>query len=123
MKRFIPRKLLEEGRCGCTNTRLLNKGGCCIYYDEPSCLKRCEDKLGSPIQRIVGDDLVLPEGMRVEDYGADADAVGKGASKQSTSSRIKSLHPAVVELCGMEAEVQAMWLQTTQRFSERKRSN
>ena len=95
----------------------MGKGGCCIYYDEPACLQRCEDKLGSTIPRIAGDDLVLPDGMRVEDYGADADAVGRGASKQDTSTRIKSLRPAVEELCGMEAEVQTLWLQSTQRFS------
>ena len=107
----------KKGGVGCTNTRLLGKGGCCIYYDEPACLQRCEDKLGSTIPRIAGDDLVLPDGMRVEDYGADADAVGRGASKQDTSTRIKSLRPAVEELCGMEAEVQTLWLQSTQRFS------
>ena len=109
----------RKGGVGCTNTRLLKEGGCCIYYNEPACLKRCEDKLGTPILRIVGDDLVLPEGMRVEHYGADADAVGMGASKQNTSTRITSLRPAVEELCEMEAEVQSMWLQTAQRFSRK----
>ena len=109
----------KKGGVGCTNTRLLGKGGCCIYYDEPACLQRIEDKLGSQISRVVGDDLVLPAGMRVEDYGADANAVRKGASKQDTSTRIKSLRPAVEELCGMEAEVQALWLQSALRFSQK----
>ena len=36
----------------CYNTRLTDKGGCCIYYDEPSLLAQIEEHLGVTISQI-----------------------------------------------------------------------
>eukprot|EP01068_Selenidium_serpulae_P007407 Selendium_serpulae@DN4701_c0_g1_i1.p1 len=41
-------KCANRGR-GCTNTKLVEQGGCTIWYDEPTYLKDIESKIGSKI--------------------------------------------------------------------------
>lgn len=38
----------NRGR-GCTNTRLVDQGGCCIWYDEPSYLAAIEQRVGQAL--------------------------------------------------------------------------
>ena len=35
----------KKGGVGCTQTKLVKKGGCCIWYGEPGGLRAVEDKL------------------------------------------------------------------------------
>ena len=90
----------KKGGVGCTNTRLLNKW--MLHLLRRAFVPQALGQTRQPHPAHRRRRSCAPEGMRVEDW---ADRCSRqGASKQS-SSRIKSLHPAVVELCGMEAEV------------------
>ena len=98
---------------GCKNTRLVKQGGCCIFYDEPKLLKAVESKLGEAVSRVA-DDLSLPSGMKLKDYGRKLDE-----KEQQVSARVESLRPAVEELCGMEVDLQSMWLHTRLRWESK----
>ena len=98
----------------CNQTKLVKQRGCCIYFNEPSCLRGIEKKLGDSIRRIEGADLILPEGIRIEDYGE----IASKKKKQTTSARVKSLQPAVEELTLMEVDVQTLWLQSKEKYGK-----
>ncbi|MDP2436931.1 MAG: helicase-related protein, partial [archaeon] len=40
---------------GCLNRRLRSEGGCCIWYDEPDCLRQIEERLQQTVTSIGAD--------------------------------------------------------------------
>lgn len=60
----------NRGR-GCANTKLVENGGCCIWYDEPSYLAAIEERVGSKIPIMNPVDFSVEgwwRGFRSNDY-------------------------------------------------------
>eukprot|EP00922_Rhytidocystis_sp_ex-Travisia-forbesii_P040902 GHVS01061062.1.p1 GENE.GHVS01061062.1~~GHVS01061062.1.p1 ORF type:complete len:684 (-),score=96.14 GHVS01061062.1:114-2165(-) len=51
-------KCANRGR-GCTNTNLVEKGGCTIWYDEPSYQKAIESRIGKPVPHMDRDTFTV----------------------------------------------------------------
>lgn len=64
------------------------------------------------IIKIMGNNLILPEGMKVENYGE----IARKENKQKTSTRLFSLKPAIDELAALENEVQKSWIQSRSKY-------
>jgi ATP-dependent RNA helicase DDX1 len=96
----------NKGRDGCTNRDLVEKGGCCIWYDETDLLGRIEEMLQETIEEL-GEDFSLPESLAVQlsDYGEEMRTEAPVAN-----SKILSLGPTVSELACMEVEAQNCFL-------------
>jgi len=64
------------------------------------------------IIKIMGNNLILPEGMKVENYGE----IATKKNKQKTSTRVQSLKPAIEELAALENEVQQSWIRSRSKY-------
>ena len=88
----------NRGR-GCTNTNLVSKRGCCIWYDEPTLFKDVEKRVGHKIERE------LPK-LNLEQYGEE-----KKETAGKRSEHIERIRPAVQELDQIAKSAQIQWLQ------------
>jgi ATP-dependent RNA helicase DDX1 len=89
----------------CKNRKLVDAGGCVMWYDESKLLCEIEERLGGPIEEL-GPDFLRKGGAdaRVVLYGGMRDDAEMGAA---TAAHIESLKPAVQKLVRMEHEAQA----------------
>ena len=90
----------------CTDTTLVEKGGCCIWYDEPQLLRDVEEHLGVVIGRV-GPDIDVPadefDGKVI--YGEK-----KGSSGTQYKGHVDALKPAVADLARLEEAAQSCYL-------------
>jgi ATP-dependent RNA helicase DDX1 len=91
---------------GCYNTRLVDEGGCCIWYNEPLYLADIEEHLGITIDQV---DTSLKITMNEFDgkvtYGQKRSNTGTGYK-----GHVEMLAPAVKELAALETRAQASYL-------------
>eukprot|EP01053_Blabericola_migrator_P000211 Blabericola_migrator_1__210@NODE_1055_length_5577_cov_147_372414_g725_i0_p1_GENE_NODE_1055_length_5577_cov_147_372414_g725_i0NODE_1055_length_5577_cov_147_372414_g725_i0_p1_ORF_typecomplete_len761_score140_94DEAD/PF00270_29/6_7e42DEAD/PF00270_29/2_2e03Helicase_C/PF00271_31/4_7e03Helicase_C/PF00271_31/1_4e21SPRY/PF00622_28/1_4e21ResIII/PF04851_15/0_31ResIII/PF04851_15/3_7e06Helicase_RecD/PF05127_14/2_7Helicase_RecD/PF05127_14/1_1e02Scm3/PF10384_9/0_3_NODE_1055_length_5577_cov_147_372414_g725_i010 len=83
-------KCASRGK-GCTNTRLTDQGGCCIWYDEPTILKTLEDRLGQPLPQMDPKTLSVPGILTLPEDGGDV-------TKVDTSDRQRKLKQNLVSV-------------------------
>lgn len=91
---------------GCYNTSLTDKGGCCIWYNEPQYLADIEDHLGVTIDQV-GCDLKVP----LDEFDGK---VTYGQKRRNMGSmykgHVESLAPAVKELGQLEKRAQSSYI-------------
>ncbi|XP_064640088.1 ATP-dependent RNA helicase DDX1-like isoform X2 [Lineus longissimus] len=87
---------------GCYNTNLTDRGGCCIWYNEPQLLADVEDHLGVTIDQIEPD-LKIPinEFDGKVSYGQKRSNAGSGYK-----GHVDFLAPTVAELAALEKKAQ-----------------
>ncbi|KAL4234932.1 ATP-dependent RNA helicase ddx1 [Mactra antiquata] len=106
----------NRGR-GCYNTNLTDRGGCCIWYNEPQLLADVEEHLDITIDQIKPDMKVpINEFDGKVTYGQVRRAGGSGYK-----GHVESLAPAVMELAKLEKRVQTSFidLKYKKKFSQR----
>ncbi|UYV62061.1 DDX1 [Cordylochernes scorpioides] len=105
----VPEKVWYHSNCSskgrnCYNTNLTDRGGCCIWYNEPQYLADIEDHLNCTIQQV-GPDLVIPadefDGKVV--YGEKRK--GMGSNYQTHTAQISQ---TLKELAAIEKKAQSI---------------
>ncbi|XP_071864973.1 ATP-dependent RNA helicase Ddx1 [Bombus fervidus] len=95
----------SRGR-NCYNTNLTDKGGCCIWYNEPNYLAEIEDHLNVTIQQVDAD-IKVPlndfDGKVV--YGEKKAAMGS-----NYQNHVQQMAPYVNELSSLESKTQLLYL-------------
>lgn len=95
----------NKGR-GCYNTNLTDRGGCCIWYNEPQILGDVEEHLDITIEQIEPDMKVpLNEFDGKVTYGQKRKNTGSGYK-----GHVETLAPAVMELAKLEKRVQTSFI-------------
>lgn len=90
----------------CTDTTLVEKGGCAIWYDEPQLLRDVEAHLGVVIGRV-GPDIEVP----VDEFdGKVTYGEKKGSSGTEYKGHVDALAPAVADLARLEDAAQSCYL-------------
>lgn len=106
----VPEKVWYHG-CpsrgkSCRDTRLTERGGCCIWYDEPRLLADIEDHLGVTITQI-GTDMHVP----VNEFDGK---VTYGERRRDTGSlyanHVDQMAPTVRELASLETQAQTLFI-------------
>lgn len=98
-------KCPNRGR-GCNNTRLVEQGGCTIWYDEPKYIGDIEEHLGETITNVEPD-------MKVPVNEFDGKVVYGSRRKRVDNAgkyHVTELAPAVQELALLEKKVQGSFL-------------
>ncbi|KAH7976563.1 hypothetical protein HPB52_016205 [Rhipicephalus sanguineus] len=108
----VPEKVWYHSNCSskgrnCFNTNLTDRGGCCIWYNEPQYLADIEDHLNVTIQQVEPD-LKIPadefDGKVV--YGQKRREMGSGYATHTAQ-----MAPAVQELAQLEKKSQSIFIQ------------
>ncbi|KAH7974784.1 hypothetical protein HPB49_019410 [Dermacentor silvarum] len=108
----IPEKVWYHSNCSskgrnCFNTNLTDRGGCCIWYNEPQYLADIEDHLNVTIQQVEPD-LKIPadefDGKVV--YGQKRREMGSNYATHTAQ-----MAPAVQELAQLEKKSQSIFIQ------------
>ncbi|XP_052229582.1 ATP-dependent RNA helicase DDX1-like isoform X2 [Dreissena polymorpha] len=95
----------SKGR-GCYNTNLTDRGGCCIWYNEPQLLADVEDHLDITIDQIQPDIKVpINEFDGKVTYGQKRKNTGSGYE-----GHVATLAPAVMELARLEKHAQTSYI-------------
>ncbi|EDQ84907.1 uncharacterized protein MONBRDRAFT_39079 [Monosiga brevicollis MX1] len=92
---------------GCHNTRLVEQGGCTIWYDEPNLLSEVQAHIGVVIPE-------LDESMAVPHHEYDGKVVygeARDKNKQQYAGHAALLAPSVAELTSLEHSAQTSYLQ------------
>lgn len=102
---------------GCTNTKLLSKGGCCKWFDEQDLLRRVKARLGdgTNIEAMVE----TPEGLRLP--AGIGEGVTYGEIRKDVtqaSEHVIALAPAVTELATLEVAAQTSFYNLQLTFGE-----
>jgi len=97
----------------CSNTRLVEEGGCSIWYNEPQLLKGLEELLNQPVPRLEAD-LSFPQ-AKGKDYGGI-----KGGGNEDFLKHQFLLKPVVEQLTILEREAQKSYFNIQMRFHKRK---
>eukprot|EP01059_Diplonema_ambulator_P018938 TRINITY_DN3163_c0_g2_i1.p1 TRINITY_DN3163_c0_g2~~TRINITY_DN3163_c0_g2_i1.p1 ORF type:complete len:814 (+),score=320.67 TRINITY_DN3163_c0_g2_i1:36-2444(+) len=82
----------------CTDTRLVEEGGCCIWYNEPQYLKEVEKRIGEPLAEL-GDDY------KYVDTSANAAALEYGKSREEAKMKKSDQIRAIEEHATMIMEL------------------
>lgn len=91
----------------CYNTRLTDKGGCCIYYNEPQLLCEIEEHLGVTISQIENNMKVKADEFDGKvTYGQKRKELGP-----TYAGHASQLAPTLAELAKLEKEAQLVFLQ------------
>ncbi|ESO81968.1 hypothetical protein LOTGIDRAFT_135662 [Lottia gigantea] len=95
----------NRGR-GCYNTNLTDRGGCCIWYNEPQLLKDIEEHLDITIDRI-DPDMKIP----INEFDGK---VSYGQRRKAGGSvyqgHVQFLAPTVSELASLEKKAQTSFI-------------
>ncbi|CAL7934575.1 unnamed protein product [Xylocopa violacea] len=95
----------SRGR-NCNNTNLTDRGGCCIWYNEPNYLAEIEDHLNITIQQVEAD-------MKVPMNDFDGKVVygeKKAAMGSNYQNHVQQMAPYVAELSSLESKTQILYL-------------
>nr|CAD7412483.1 unnamed protein product [Timema poppensis] len=108
----VPEKVWYHGEwCSsrgrnCWNTKLIDQGGCCIWYNEPNYLAEIEDHLNVTIQQVEPD-------LKVPMDHFDGKVI-YGQKKQNAGSNyenhVAQMAPVVKELSQLESQAQLTYL-------------
>nr|CAD7448799.1 unnamed protein product [Timema bartmani] len=108
----VPEKVWYHGEwCSsrgrnCWNTKLIDQGGCCIWYNEPNYLAEIEDHLNVTIQQV-------EPNLKVPMDHFDGKVI-YGQKKQNAGSNyenhVAQMAPTVKELSQLESQAQLMYL-------------
>lgn len=107
----IPEKVWYHSNCAskgrnCWNTRLVEEGGCCIWYNEPQYLADIEEHLNCTIQQIETDFKVpVNEFDGKVTYGEKRKQIGSLFETHTTQ-----MAPTVQDLSALEKQAQSMFL-------------
>ncbi|XP_064486490.1 ATP-dependent RNA helicase DDX1-like [Ornithodoros turicata] len=108
----VPEKVWYHSNCSskgrnCFNTNLTERGGCCIWYNEPQYLSDIEDHLNVTIQQVEPD-LHIP----ADEFDGK---VAYGQKRQQMGSmyetHTKQMAPAVQELAQLEHKSQSLFIE------------
>ncbi|XP_052816444.1 ATP-dependent RNA helicase DDX1-like [Mya arenaria] len=95
----------NRGR-GCYNTKLTDRGGCCIWYNEPQLLSDVEEHLDITIDKVEPEMKVpINEFDGKVTYGQKRAGAGSGYK-----GHVETLAPAVMELAKLEKRVQTSFI-------------
>jgi len=105
-------KCANRGK-GCQNKKLTDQGGCCIWYDETSCLTQIEERLDTKVS-LMSDNYDLP--IELTDIGV---VYGEAAASEKyvPNYHLLSLAPKVTELSEMEIQAQIVFLDMIEKFA------
>ena len=98
---------------GCSNRKLVEKGGCTLWYNEGELLSRIEERLDSKVANLAPVDYTLPEELLSTGvvYGETMEE-----EKYVPNFHLESLRPKVKELAEMEVEAQNVFLNLQREF-------
>mmetsp|Transcript_21214 Transcript_21214/g.55176 ORF Transcript_21214/g.55176 Transcript_21214/m.55176 type:complete len:735 (-) Transcript_21214:161-2365(-) len=112
----------SKGREGqCSNTQLVDQGGCTTWYSEPDLRKQVEARLGQPIPELPkafkdGQAFyTLPKNVSMSQLG---EARGGGASAE-TAKHVENMRPQVLKLQASETKAQDSFWKLKAMFSGR----
>jgi ATP-dependent RNA helicase DDX1 len=99
---------------GCENRKVVDKGGCTIWYNEGDLLGRIEERLDSKVGNMLPLDYTLPEELLATGvvYGESMEE-----EKYVPNFHLESLRPTVKELAKMEVHAQNVFLNFQMRFA------
>lgn len=102
----------KDGRC--KNRKLVDAGGCVLWYNESKLLEDVEERLNGQVEELDAD-FKRKGGADAPPilYGGMRDTVQLGAA---TAVHIESLKPAVRELVQMENDAQALFFNLQARY-------
>ena len=86
------------------DTRDFDKGGNCVWYDEPELLKGVEAKLGQQVPRMDAADLTLPPELRDVVFGEVRE--GTEVEDKARTARLANIAGDVDKLKDMEVRSQ-----------------
>jgi ATP-dependent RNA helicase DDX1 len=105
----------------CKNRKLVDVGGCVLWYNEPNILSEIETRLGGQIEELdAGYRRRGGNGSAPILYGAMRDDALLGSA---TAAHIESLKPAVQDLVRMEGEVQTCFFDLQVRYPTLRQSS
>eukprot|EP00177_Eucheuma_denticulatum_P004059 GFKZ01007350.1.p1 GENE.GFKZ01007350.1~~GFKZ01007350.1.p1 ORF type:complete len:796 (+),score=104.74 GFKZ01007350.1:34-2388(+) len=96
----------------CSNRKLVDAGGCVLWYNEPKLLAEIEKRLKGQIEELGADFRRKTSERQV--YGARA---GEEDLNAESAKRVEKLQPAVRKLVRMEEEVQTLFFSLQQAYS------
>ena len=103
----------SKGKGGtCNNRKLVDQGGCCIWYDEADLLEKVEERLHNKIE-VMDSSYELPSAIAAlgASYGEEIRQTGGVANLH-----LESLGPILKELRGMEEQAQNTFLRMQTSF-------
>lgn len=101
---------------GCRNTKLANKGGCCVWYNEPQLMSQIEDRLGGiPVQEIDSQTLQCP-GL----HGANTAELSKEAEAKRLLSHNEEIRSMVEDLRVLEAKLQVGAMALAEQYTKKR---
>jgi ATP-dependent RNA helicase DDX1 len=98
----------------CKNRKLVDVGGCVLWYNEPNILHEIETRLGGQVEELdAGYQRKGGKGAAPILYGAMRDDAELGSA---TAAHIESLKPTVQDLIQMESDVQTFFFDLQMRY-------
>ena len=92
---------------GCHNTKLTNKGGCCIWYEEPKLMESIEERLGDePVPHLVKGSLEFPGVL-----GKTSGATSAEQEKKKLAEHSEEISSMVKDLRDLEKKLQVGYFQ------------
>ena len=101
----------SKGKLPCSDTRLKEKGGCTIWFDERQCLRDVEEHLGITVPEV-GSDMGIPT---CEFDGKVVYGEKKGAGGSGYQGHAEQLAPSVADLARLESAAQVSYLEIHSR--------
>eukprot|EP00761_Pharyngomonas_kirbyi_P014096 gb/GECH01014126.1/.p1 GENE.gb/GECH01014126.1/~~gb/GECH01014126.1/.p1 ORF type:complete len:725 (+),score=180.09 gb/GECH01014126.1/:1-2175(+) len=93
----------------CNNTRLVQDGGCCIWFDETDMLKQVEQRIDQSIPE-------LDKNLRFSQGGDVIYGETMGGAAAKTAAAVEKLKPTTKELAMMEMNLQNSWLHFRNKY-------
>eukprot|EP00486_Rosalina_sp_Unknown_P013275 CAMPEP_0201596538 /NCGR_PEP_ID=MMETSP0190_2-20130828/193203_1 /ASSEMBLY_ACC=CAM_ASM_000263 /TAXON_ID=37353 /ORGANISM="Rosalina sp." /LENGTH=197 /DNA_ID=CAMNT_0048056949 /DNA_START=769 /DNA_END=1362 /DNA_ORIENTATION=- len=93
---------------GCSDTRLVPNGGCCIWYDEVKIFEKVEKRLGGNPIPILDQHKHLSSTNKIEDFVKSIEA--KDPLLAASEKKLKKLMPTIEQLNFLEVTAQNQYL-------------
>lgn len=93
----------------CSNTKLVAKGGCCIWYEEPKLIQAIEDRLGGePVHKLDGDFKFAGAGVMTHQQAEEQE-------RAKLADHSKEIRPLVESLRDYERRLQIGYWEIKER--------
>eukprot|EP00484_Ammonia_sp_Unknown_P024311 CAMPEP_0197049336 /NCGR_PEP_ID=MMETSP1384-20130603/24496_1 /TAXON_ID=29189 /ORGANISM="Ammonia sp." /LENGTH=808 /DNA_ID=CAMNT_0042481599 /DNA_START=30 /DNA_END=2456 /DNA_ORIENTATION=+ len=99
----------------CQDTRLVEKGGCCIWYDEVKIFEKVEQRLGGNPIPILDQDKHLSSSNKIEQFIRTIEA--QDPLLTASEKKLKKLLPTIQHLNQLEVMAQNQYLSIPQNFA------